>query len=306
MIHEPEFPKGISPKPALGSVVRSVLGTVDRGKLLPHAIYAAIEAAWKTRDMRLSWAIFHVARLSMGGWYHDIRLSDPYTTYSVGGRRPNRPYNLDNFPKLLWDLISAELGGDSFDGLNVVDIGPAEGFFTLKLAQAGSRVAVIHPRHYFMTRLKHILTFYGLKDRVTVITGLYPKVGLREIRRADLIVCLGLIYHLENLVEGLRPMLRSKATLVIESMIYKETFPKNRCGYSEGFDPERHANDQPVCPVWLSEHLRTAGYSVKWLDKWREFSERSGNPRYKTRLDGEFAGLGECITRGALIARYHT
>ena len=115
---------------------------------------------------------------------------------------------------MLWSLVVSELGSE-FNGLNVVDIGPAEGFFTVKLASLGAKVTVIHPPHYFMDRLKYILRFHGLEKRVSVVTGWYAGVGLNEVEEADLVICLGLIYLLGDLIKGLQPLVNSRATLVV-------------------------------------------------------------------------------------------
>lgn len=279
----------------------SLASGCERLKLLLYGVYAGLKTILLTGDRRLSSCVFHLTRLSMGGYYHNIYLSDSYCTYQIGGRRRNRPYNIDDFPRRLWDLVTSELG-TNFRGLNVVDIGPAEGFFTVELAKLGANVTVIHPAHYFIDRMKYILRFHRLERRVRVITGWYPEVGLSELWDADLVLCLGLIYHLGNLTTGLQPLVASKGTLVVESMIYKENFPKNREGYAIGFDPVHHCNNQPVCSVWLDRYLKMHGYFVTWLDKWREFSELPGNARYRKSLDGVSSDLGECVTRAALVA----
>jgi 2-polyprenyl-3-methyl-5-hydroxy-6-metoxy-1,4-benzoquinol methylase len=113
----------------------------------------------------------------------------------------NRPSNAPGYFDVLWDCILKGLGRDLV-GLQVVDIGSAEGYFSFAAAKLGGWVTAIQPPHYFVGRFAALSEYFGLSDRVEMITGYYPAVGRSAVLKADIVLCLGLIYHLDNLIDG--------------------------------------------------------------------------------------------------------
>jgi len=146
-------------------------------------------------------ALYKVKGLADGGYYHNIKLSDRYSTDSIGGVKHNRPSNAPGYFDVLWDCILKGLGRDLV-GLQVVDIGSAEGYFSFAAAKLGGWVTAIQPPHYFVGRFAALSEYFGLSDRVEMITGYYPAVGRSAVLKADIVLCLGLIYHLDNLIDG--------------------------------------------------------------------------------------------------------
>lgn len=237
------------------------------------AVWAAREAAaGRVSDARLLKTLMLLKALSADGYYHNVRLTERYTTYSIGGMRTNRPLNDPDYSAVLWRCITKHIG-ESLSGRRVVDIGPAEGFFTLAAARAGAQVTAIHPKHStFTRRLETLADYFRLRPRIELLFGLYPAVGSEAVRQAEIVICLGLLYHLGDLVEGLRPMVESGATLVIEGIFSQRD--------AAGFDPAAHRPNEPVSASWLAAYLTQAGFQVAWAEEWQGFVERPGNVRH--------------------------
>ncbi len=277
---------------------------LSRGILrLPGALLRAGWVFAASRDARLAQAVFHLKQLGQEGYYHNIELSRGWTTYRIGGRRWNRQFNRDDASGVLWRLIHAQIG--SWEGRRVVDIGPAEGYFTLEAARAGARATAIHPPHLFVSRMRRLLRFHRLEERVEIRIGCYPQVGRDAVGRADVVLCLGLLYHLADLVEALEPMRGSKALWVIESIFHAADAPKDPSGITVGFSPRGRPENRPLCPVWLKRHLNTLGYSVTWLDEWQAFAELPNNGRWQVLGDfhPDREPLRRGVTRRLLVAR---
>lgn len=252
-----------------------------------------------SRDAKV---LFHLRRLGAGGYYHNVKVSDLHSTHSISGRRANRPLADPSYEAVLWSHIRQVLSRE-LHGLKVVDIGPAEGYFALEAAKAGAAVSVVHPPHDFLRRLDALAEYFGVRDRITILRGYYPVVGADAVRGADVILCLGLLYHLYDLVQGLEPMIRSQATLVIEGMFYEDDVPRDEKGYARGFDPIGHRENGLVCARWLHDYLTGQGLTVTWIGAWQEFVERPGNRRHAaTRKLGVATRTGANVTKAVYAA----
>ena len=135
--------------------------------------------------------------------------------------RRSTPLTDPTFQDVEWALIQSRLGQDS-TGIKVVDIGPIDGYFTIQMAKRGAWVTAIEPNHDFILRLNTLAEFFGLSSQIDIIPGFYPAVGEDAVLNADIVFCLGLLYHLGNLEHGLDSMTKSNATLVIEGMFFHE------------------------------------------------------------------------------------
>ena len=234
----------------------------------------------RVRDARLLKTLYRLKGLSARGYYHNIHVSSGYSTYSIGGMRANRPLSDPAASDILWGLISSAIPG-GWRGARVVDIGPAEGYFTLAAARAGAQVTAIHPPHYFFTRrLTALAAYFELSPRIRLQIGLYPDAGREAVREAQVVLCLGLLYHLPDIEAALEPFTQSRATVLIEGVFAKDGTPAGPSGWAQGFDPRRHRENDPVCARWLADALARRGFSVSWLDEWQRFVERPGNLRH--------------------------
>lgn len=246
---------------------------------LPSLLWVVRESLFgHVTSYKLFKALYKMKNLSYRnrGFRHDIRLSERYSTCSIGGVRANSPYDIMALPPMLWGLICDKIEQD-LTGKSVVDIGAADGYFSLEAAKSGALVTAIQPSHTFVDCLNVMVEYLGLRERVDVITGYYPSAGRDAVLNANIVLCLGLVYHLNNLIEGLQPMVRSKAILVIEGTFLDHNSELDETtGYARGFDPERHCNGGGICSRWLCDYLTQHEFDYHWLGDWERWVMENG------------------------------
>ena len=54
---------------------------------------------------KLLMTVFKLKYYGDGGYYHNVRLNDHYSTYSIGGKRTNAPLNDDNYSETLYKVV---------------------------------------------------------------------------------------------------------------------------------------------------------------------------------------------------------
>jgi SAM-dependent methyltransferase/ABC-type transporter Mla MlaB component len=199
-----------------------------------------------------------------GGFYHNYELTEYHSTNSIGGFRRNVPFEDENAQSYEWQLIRALLP-DELSGKRVVDIGSNDGYFSIACARDGADVTSIERGAHAIYRLGFLSNYFSVDHKIHVVEGDFPDVGLYETVDADIILALGVIYHLYNLEEGLAPILESRAITVIEGAI-----TNNRMN---NFDPVNHNNSGQFEKLWIEEIFESNGYSVSWIDDWQKFAD---------------------------------
>lgn len=129
----------------------------------------------------------------LGPWFHNLHLPDGSQT------APDHP--LGDFPQFKWRKLDAHLPAD-LSGMRVLDIGCNAGFYSFQLARRGaSVVAMDHDPHY-LRQAEWAARQYGLTSRIELRAG--DVYGLaRERHQYDLVLFLGVFYHLRHPLLGL-------------------------------------------------------------------------------------------------------
>ena len=167
-----------------------------------------------------------------------------------------------------------ELLGGSLSGKRVLDIGCNAGFWALLAAQAGCEYVLgIDGRQMHVDQSEFVFEVNEVeKSRYDFITGDVFKTDLAEFGTFDIVLCLGLMYHISKHMD-LMEIIDSVNTdlLVIDTSLSTApgSFLELRRERSEGLDEPRGAVDHPLV-MWptqgavrdLAEHF---GYSVAML-----------------------------------------
>lgn len=132
-----------------------------------------------------------IARL--GPWFHNLHLPDGRQT------RPDHPYG--DFPSNKWQQLATVLPAD-LEGKTALDIGCNAGFYSFELARRGARVHAIDLDEQYLAQARWAAAQFGLEDRIHFermsIYGLH-----RLERRYDLVLFMGVFYHLRHPLLGL-------------------------------------------------------------------------------------------------------
>jgi len=203
--------------------------------------------------------------LEHSGYYHPIRTSQ-------GLRPPSRPnarmYDADYYAdewRLVRDLVGRAVGLPGNDRM-VLELGPAEGFFSVQMAEAGFHVSAIERDILMLVRACVFAVLAGTEDRLTPVLGYGDSVLIvAERNQPDLILALGVIYHFNALEGELETLLKPGVPVVLEF----QALPAER---DADYDPASHRDPNPVSERWLTSWLEARGWSYLPEPRWTEIS----------------------------------
>jgi len=104
--------------------------------------------------------------------------------------------------------------------LSAIDFASHQGFFSIELADKFKSVLGIEMRSESLEQSKQIRKIYNLNN-LNFLQADLTKLDSNEVEKADLVLCYGLLYHLENPIQVLR--LASELTtkpILIETQIF--------------------------------------------------------------------------------------
>jgi SAM-dependent methyltransferase len=155
-------------------------------------------------------------------WMYEFDLGD-------GIKTPLLDEELRSIHATREELVFSEMdrfypGG--LHGVNCLDVACNEGYFSHLLHRRGARVKGIDIRPVNIDRAKTIQQIYNLSaDRLTFELGDFLKLEEPE-ESYDLVLFLGLLYHLENPMQALRKLFHlTRRLAVIESQLTRQNAP---------------------------------------------------------------------------------
>lgn len=214
-----------------------------------------------------------VRALADRGYYHPIRLPslrDLIPPNRANVRSASTAYHTAEWG-LARPLLERACGGSLADRV-IVDLGCADGFFSLNLARAGARVVAVD---IAVTMILRTATFAALNGVHRQVLGrLGPARDLPVIidriadatpgfAPVDAICALGLIYHFDDLTADLTAMTDLRVPILLE---FDATPAQDEATY----DPSAHRNQTPVSAPWLTGWLRDRGFQVIAQPAWRD------------------------------------
>ncbi|HMC69346.1 MAG TPA: methyltransferase domain-containing protein, partial [Mycobacteriales bacterium] len=84
----------------------------------------------------------------------------------------------------------------ALEGLRVLDLGSHEGGYSIALAQQGAIVTAVESRAQHIAKTRFAADALGLHDRITVVEDDVRNIDLDRFGRFDVLLCLGILYHL--------------------------------------------------------------------------------------------------------------
>lgn len=149
------------------------------------------------------------------GWYQNIDLGNGIETKT---RRIWR--EPADHPNDRWNAVAPAFP-ESFAGKSVLDVGCNAGFFSFKAAERGAdHVCGIDYNERYIEQAKFANEVRG--DNVDFRVGSVEK--LRALgRQFDITLCIGLLYHVKDLLGGIREIAHmTREMAIIESAIHND------------------------------------------------------------------------------------
>ena len=142
---------------------------------------------------------------ALGPWFHNLHLPD--------GTQTAPDHFLGDFPTFKWEQIRDLLPAD-LSGWTALDIGCNAGFYTFELARRGARVTGIDYDARYLKQARWAARQFGVEDRVE-----FRRMQVYDLARSqerwDLILFMGVLYHLRYPLLGLDIVARRVSRLMV-------------------------------------------------------------------------------------------
>ena len=165
-------------------------------------------------------------------WFHDIYFPELDTsTQRLAGVdvRLLHAYDVEGFPDGYFKKTPLQYIANK----KILEIGPASGFYTIKLAQQGNIVTCIERTGRFVEQLKFLRTYFDLEDKISIVWGEFPSVSPPE--KYDVVLCLGVLYHIPDFAPFLSALDSISAPDIYLETHVSKTNKTMKAGTNEGF-----------------------------------------------------------------------
>jgi tRNA (mo5U34)-methyltransferase len=130
---------------------------------------------------------------ALGPWFHNLHLPDGRQTFSR--------HWAGDFPNWKWQQLAPHLPQD-LRGWRCLDIGCNAGFYTFELARRGAEVLGIDVDDHYLSQARWACAKFGLTSRVRFERMQVYDLA-RRAQRFDLVLFMGVLYHLRYPMLGL-------------------------------------------------------------------------------------------------------
>lgn len=138
-------------------------------------------------------------------WFHNLHLPD--------GTQTCPEHTLGDYPSFKWRAIADRIPED-LTGWSAIDIGCNAGFYSFELARRGAHVVAIEHDAHYLAQARWAAAQYGLVTRVEFRqSDVYELADSDE--KFDLVLFLGVLYHLRYPVLGLDIVSRRVGKLLV-------------------------------------------------------------------------------------------
>lgn len=138
-------------------------------------------------------------------WFHNLHLP--------GGVQTAEDHFLGDFPRYKWDIVAPHLP-DDLEGWTALDVGCNAGYYSFELARRGARVTGVDHDEHYLKQARWAATRMGLEERVRFHRADVYDLG-RSVERYDVVLFLGVFYHLRYPLLGLDAVARRVGRLLV-------------------------------------------------------------------------------------------
>jgi tRNA (mo5U34)-methyltransferase len=218
---------------------------------------------------------------ALAPWFHNLHLPTGHET------APDHP--LGDYPAFKWDVLAPHLPAD-LSGWTALDIGCNAGYFSFQLAERGAEVVAIDHDEHYLRQARWAAQQLGVDGAVS-----FDRMSVYDLarseRRFDLILFMGVLYHLRYPLLALDLLARRvERLLVVQTLTVpdEEPDPQPRDVSFEA----RAALLEPGWPRLAFVERRLAGDPTNWWLPNRSGIDamiRSAGLRILERPDAELA-----------------
>jgi tRNA (mo5U34)-methyltransferase len=189
----------------------------------------------------------------LGPWFHNLHLPD--------GSQTCPDHWLGDFPRFKWQKLHEFLPQD-LRGATVLDIGCNAGFYSIELARRGALVTAIDVDEHYLAQARWACQIFGVSERITFQRAQVYSLSRAE-RRWDIVLFLGVLYHLRYPMLGLDIVSRCVGKqLIIQSL---STPDEARVTVPEDLQlSDRAPMSEPGWPKLSFIEHRVAGDQTNW------------------------------------------
>lgn len=228
-----------------------------------HANEARVRAAWAAADAA------SIARMQQAGFIsHNIPLS------ATAGTRPGEPL-IGQSPRTvaIHDLLRRFVPGP-LAGRSALDLGCLEGGLSFELWRAGLKVLGVEVREDNLARCRLVREHYGAGADMEFLQA--DVRAFRPGRTWDVVVCSGLLYHLDDpaaYLLALGELTAPGGLLFLDTHVAPEEVDLPACEYRPWLSPVHTREQDGLTLRWreYAEDVRQAESSIGntvslWLD----------------------------------------
>jgi tRNA (mo5U34)-methyltransferase len=190
---------------------------------------------------------------ALGPWFHNLHLPD--------GTETAPTHFLGDFPRYKWQALAPHLPS-RLDGWTALDIGCNAGYYSFELARRGAQVTGIDVDRHYLRQAEWAAKEMDLEGAIEFREmQVYDLAG--EDQRFDLVLFMGVFYHLRYPLLGLDIVARHTRRLMVFQTL---TIPGMEV-YPETWDRsinDREALNQPGWPRMAFIEHRFAGDPTNW------------------------------------------
>ena len=150
----------------------------------------------------------------IGPWFHSIEVGENIRTREIAPLPGPQP---DDHPRERWadlvDVVPVDLSGK-----RILDIGSADGFYTIEFARRGAlEVVAVDPWKKHINRIKWLSEYFDLSN-ITPVVGSIEELTVQKIGKFDAAFMLGLLYHLKDPLIGLETVAELSKVLYLKTI----------------------------------------------------------------------------------------
>jgi tRNA (mo5U34)-methyltransferase len=142
---------------------------------------------------------------SLGPWFHNLHLPD--------GTQTAPTHFLGDFPSYKWQALALHLP-ERLDGWTALDIGCNAGYYSFELARRNARVTGIDVDSHYLRQARWAARELGL-DGAVEFRQMQVYDLASEVQKYDLVLFMGVFYHLRYPLLGLDIVARHTGKLMV-------------------------------------------------------------------------------------------